>query len=53
MDKTMEYLRKSFSLKANVIPGESMPDPAKDDSFQRFMSIQKFRDFVNSLNAPN
>jgi tetratricopeptide (TPR) repeat protein len=53
MDKTMEYLRKSFSLKANVIPGESMPDPAKDDSFQRFMSDQKFRDFLKSLNAPN
>jgi tetratricopeptide (TPR) repeat protein len=53
MDKTMEYLRKSFSLKANVIPGESMPDPATDDSFQRFMSNQKFRDFVKSLNAPN
>jgi hypothetical protein len=53
MDKTMEYLRKSFSLKANVIPGESMPEPAKDDSFQRFMSNQKFRDFVKSLNAPN
>jgi hypothetical protein len=53
MDKTMEYLRKSFSLKANVIPGESMPEPAKDDSFQRFMSNQKFRDFVKSLNTPN
>jgi hypothetical protein len=53
MDKAMEYLWKSFSLKANVIPGESMPDPAKDDSFQRFMSNQKFRDFVKSLTAPN
>ena len=53
MDKTMEYLRKSFSLKSNVIPGESMPDPATDDSFQRFMSNQEFRDFVKSLNAAN
>jgi hypothetical protein len=53
IDKTMEYLRKSFSLKSNVIPGESMPDPATDDSFQRFMSNQKFRDFVKSLNASN
>jgi tetratricopeptide (TPR) repeat protein len=53
LDKIIEYLRKSFSLKANVIPGESIPDPAKDDSFQRFMSNQKFRDFVNSLNASN
>ena len=53
IDKTVEYLRKSFSLKSNVIPGESMPDPATDDSFQRFMSNQKFRDFVKSLNASN
>jgi len=53
MDKTMEYLRKAFSLKANVLPGESMPDPAKDESFQRFMANPKFRDFVKGLNASN
>lgn len=53
MDETMDYLRKAFSLKANVLPGESMPDPAKDDSFQQFMSNGKFRDFVKSLNASN
>ena len=53
MDQTMDYLRKAFSLKANVLPGESMPDPAKDDSFQRFMSNEKFRDFLKSLNASN
>jgi hypothetical protein len=53
MDKTMEYLQKAFSLKANVLPGESMPDPAKDDSFQRFMSNERFRNLVKSLNASN
>ena len=52
VDKAMEYLKKAFSLKANVIPGESMPDPAKDDSFKKFMSDEKFREFVKSLDAP-
>jgi predicted Zn-dependent protease len=49
MDKTMEFLRKAFSYKANVIPSESMPDPRKDDSFKPFMADQRFREFVNSL----
>jgi len=49
MEKAMTYLEKAFSYKANVIPGEQMPDPRKDDSFQRFMKNDKFREFVVSL----
>jgi hypothetical protein len=49
MDKTMDYLKKAFALKANVIPGEIMPDPRQDDSFQRFMSNDRFRKLVDSL----
>lgn len=49
VDKTMDLLRKAFSYKANVIQGESMPDPRQDDSFKPFMSNQKFRTFVDSL----
>jgi hypothetical protein len=49
MNATMEFLRKAFSYKANVIPTESMPDPRQDDSFKPFMSDQRFRDFLNSL----
>ena len=49
MDKTMEFLRKASSYKANVIPSESMPDPRKDDSFKSFMANERFREFVNSL----
>jgi tetratricopeptide (TPR) repeat protein len=49
MDKTMQLLQSAFSYKANVIAGESMPDPRHDDSFQAFMSNQRFRDFVNGL----
>ena len=53
MDKTMDFLRKAFSYKANVIPGESMPDPRQDDSFKPFMSNHKFSAFVDSLVAGN
>jgi Tfp pilus assembly protein PilF len=53
MDKTMDFLRKAFSYKSNVIPGESMPDPRQDDSFKPFMSNQRFRAFVDSLVAAN
>jgi tetratricopeptide (TPR) repeat protein len=49
MDKTIDYLKKAFAPKANAIPGEGMPDPRQDDSFQRFMSDDRFRKFVDSL----
>jgi tetratricopeptide (TPR) repeat protein len=49
MNKTMEFLRKAFSYKANVIPSESMPDPQNDDSFKPFMADQRFREFLKSL----
>ena len=49
MDKTMEFLRKAFSYKANMIPNESMPDPRKDDSFKAFMADKRFREFVDTL----
>ena len=53
MDRTMNFLKTAFDLKANVLPGESMPDPRKDDSFQEFMKDKKFRDFVDSLLKTN
>jgi hypothetical protein len=50
MDRTMEFLKQAFSRKANSIPGESMPDPRRDESFQRFMSNPRFRQFLDTLN---
>ncbi len=49
MNKAMAYLRTAFQYKENVIPGEKMPDPRKDPSFQRFMSNEEFRKLVDSL----
>ena len=49
MNKAMDFLGKAFARKSNSIPGEPMPDPRKDDSFQRFMSDDQFRKFTDSL----
>lgn len=52
MNKAMDFLAKAFARKANSIPGEEMPDPRKDDSFQRFMSNDQFRKFADKLESP-
>jgi hypothetical protein len=41
-DKTITELKQAFALKANGIAGESMPNPATDDSFARFMTDRTF-----------
>jgi tetratricopeptide (TPR) repeat protein len=49
LDNTVKYLKTAFEYKQNIIPGEQMPDPSKDDSFQRFMQSEKFRKLIESL----
>ncbi len=44
-----EYLRKAFENKANVLPGESLPDPRKDDSFKVLMRDKSFKEFTETL----
>ena len=44
-----EYLKKAFDYKANVLPGESMPDPRKDDSFRKLMKNKEFRELAQGL----
>ncbi|HWQ03525.1 MAG TPA: hypothetical protein VNL38_03510 [Candidatus Nitrosotenuis sp.] len=48
-EQTVANLKKAFERKANLLPGEEMPDAATDDSFQKLMKDRDFRDFVNSL----
>ena len=39
-----------FEYKANFLPGESMPDPRKDDSFKKLMKNNKeFRELTDTL----
>jgi hypothetical protein len=45
------HLKQAFERRANTLPGEQLPDPASDDSFQKLMKDESFRRFVQSLNA--
>jgi tetratricopeptide (TPR) repeat protein len=42
-------LQQAFARKANMIPGESLPDPSKDDSFLPYRKDKDFWEFVESL----
>jgi tetratricopeptide (TPR) repeat protein len=43
------HLQQAFARKANVIRGETMPDPTKDDSFLPYRDNKEFWAFVESL----
>jgi Tetratricopeptide repeat len=45
------HLKKAFEYKANLLPGENMPDPRKDDSFKKLLKNQEFRALVETLAA--
>jgi hypothetical protein len=44
-------LQKAFDRKANVIPGENMPDPTTDDSFLPYRKNKEFWAFLEGLHA--
>lgn len=46
-----KHLQQAFDRKANVIRGESMPDPAQDDSFTPYRNNKQFWSFVESLHS--
>jgi hypothetical protein len=43
------HLQQAFAHKSNVIKGESMPDPTKDDSFLPYRGNKEFWTFIESL----
>ena len=49
MEESLEQLRLAYKYKANVISGESLPDPLKDDSFRKFVRDKKFVAAVHEL----
>jgi tetratricopeptide (TPR) repeat protein len=49
LDSAIRYLKSAFANKRNLIAGEQMPDPATDDSFQRFVKDEKFRAALKEL----
>ena len=53
MDASIANLKLAFSYKANVIATEQMPDPATDDSFQRFLKNERFVGALREINRPS
>jgi tetratricopeptide (TPR) repeat protein len=45
------HLQQAFARKQNVIAGEALPDPTKDDSFTKLQNDRAFWKFVQSLSA--
>ena len=43
------HLEQAFARKANTLPGESLPDPGKDDSLLKLKSNQAFWTYVQTL----
>jgi tetratricopeptide (TPR) repeat protein len=43
------HLQLAFAHKANMLPGETLPDPSKDDSFLPYRKDEDFWKFVESL----
>lgn len=43
------HLQEAFARKANMIPGETLPDPSKDDSFLPYRSDKEFWAFIQTL----
>lgn len=43
------HLQEAFSRRANVLPGEQMPDPTKDDSFTPYRNNRGFWTFLKTL----
>jgi tetratricopeptide (TPR) repeat protein len=43
------HLQQAFERKGNLIAGEKMPDPAKDDSILKLKKNKEFWDFVQGL----
>jgi tetratricopeptide (TPR) repeat protein len=43
------YLKKAYEHKANVVSGETIPDPRTDDSFQQILKDETFRKLVESI----
>lgn len=49
LDKALEELKVAFQYRNNSIPGEGMPDPAKDDSFKRYLANPRFQTLAKEV----
>lgn len=52
MDGAIKNLQKAYKYKANVLPGETFPDPLSDSSFERYLKNKTFIDELNKMIGP-
>jgi tetratricopeptide (TPR) repeat protein len=43
------HLKDAFARKGNTLPGETLPDPTKDDSFLPYRNNKDFWNFLEGL----
>jgi len=48
-EKAMQNLDKAISYQENRIEGEAFPDPAKDTSFKKYWTDEKFKSLVKKI----
>jgi hypothetical protein len=48
---TRKHLQQAFDRKANMLPGEKIPDPTQDVSFTPYKDNKEFWSFVESLRS--
>jgi len=49
MESTIGSLKTAYQYRSNSLPGESMPNPRNDSSFQRFMKDPRFLQTLKEL----
>jgi len=49
VDDALAQLRLAYKYKANMIAGETLPDPLKDDSFRHFVGNEEFVKAVHEM----
>jgi hypothetical protein len=49
MESTIGSLKTAYQYRSNSLPGESIPNPRNDSSFQRFMKDPRFLQTLKEL----
>ena len=48
-DNAIKWLRPAFKHKANMLPGERLPNPETDSSFEKFRDSDKFKKAIAEM----
>ena len=50
-DNAIKWLRPAFKHKANMLPGERLPNPETDSSFAKFRDSEKFKKAIAEMKS--